>query len=150
MYVHVYKYIYNIYMYIFTYVYINVPRYTYTYHIYTLIDVNVLNVNNNMLFFCVIRKITVLLSTATRDQTTVWPLKVLNWIFFRNMVAKQFNTSNSNEIYEVNLFSRQDMDNSMTNQQVNCRFLLNRFPVCFYFFVVLFLVFPCILVAVQP
>ena len=77
MYVHVYKYIYNIYMYIFTYVYINVPRYTYTYHIYTLIDVNVLNVNNNMLFFCVIRKIIwllltkVLLSTATRDQTTV-------------------------------------------------------------------------------
>ena len=32
----------------------------------------------------------------------------------------------------------------------NCGFFLNTFPVCFNFFVLLFLVTPCLVVAVQP
>ena len=32
----------------------------------------------------------------------------------------------------------------------NCRFFLKRFPVCFNLFVLLFLVTPCLVVAVQP
>ena len=32
----------------------------------------------------------------------------------------------------------------------NCRFFLKRFPVCFNPFVLLFLVSPCLVVAVQP
>ena len=32
----------------------------------------------------------------------------------------------------------------------NCRFFLNRFPVCFNLFVLLFLVTPCLVVVVQP
>ena len=48
------------------------------------------------------------------------------------------------------IFSRQDIDNSMTDQKANCRIFLSRFPVCFIFYVLLFLVTPCLLVAVQP
>ena len=33
---------------------------------------------------------------------------------------------------------------------INCRFFLKRFPVCFNLFVLLFLVTPCLVVAVQP
>ena len=33
---------------------------------------------------------------------------------------------------------------------INCRFFLNRFPVCFNLFMLLFLVTPCLVVAVQP
>ena len=38
------------------------------------------------------------------------------------------------------------------NEQIsfNCRFFLNRFPLCFNLFVIFFLVTPCLIVAVQP
>ena len=39
---------------------------------------------------------------------------------------------------------------SRINISFNCRFLLNRFPACFNLFVLLFLVTPCLVVAVQP
>ena len=39
---------------------------------------------------------------------------------------------------------------SRINRHLNCRFFLNRFPVCFNLFVLLFLVTPCLVVAVQP
>ena len=32
----------------------------------------------------------------------------------------------------------------------NCRFFVKRFPVCFNIFVLLFLVTPCLVMAVQP
>ena len=38
----------------------------------------------------------------------------------------------------------------MTDQKANCRIFLSRFPVCFIFYVLLFLVTSCLLVAVQP
>ena len=41
---------------------------------------------------------------------------------------------------------------SRINRQapINCRFFVRRFPVCFNLFVLLFLVTPCLVVAVQP
>ena len=36
------------------------------------------------------------------------------------------------------------------NISFNCRFFLNKFPLCFNLFVLLFLVTPCLVVAVQP
>ena len=61
------------------YVDIHINIYQYILTIYMLTNVNLLNLNNNLLMFfvCVVIKITVLLSTATRDQITVWPFKVL-------------------------------------------------------------------------
>ena len=41
-------------------------------------------------------------------------------------------------------------DLSGFKSRINCRFFLNRFPVCFNLFVLLFLVSPCLVVAVQP
>ena len=34
--------------------------------------------------------------------------------------------------------------------RINCSFFVKRFPTCFNFFVLLFLVTPCLLLAVQP
>ena len=39
---------------------------------------------------------------------------------------------------------------SRINTAFNCRFFLNRFPVCFHLFGLLFLVAPCLVVAIQP
>ena len=46
--------------------------------------------------------------------------------------------------YDLNGFK------SRINISFNCRFLLNRFPVCFNLFVLPFLVTPCLVVAVKP
>ena len=39
---------------------------------------------------------------------------------------------------------------SRINRHLNCRFFLNRLPLCFNLFVLLFLVTPCFVVPVQP
>ena len=97
MYTHIYVYMY---VYVYTYMYIHILTK------YILTNVNLLNLNNNLLilFFCVIIKVTVLLSTI--DQITgVTTSESFEVNFFPDLATKQFNTSNSNEIYEVNFFS---------------------------------------------
>ena len=76
MYIHLYIRI-CMQIYIYIYIYMHICMYMYI-HIYILTldilnNVTLLNLNNNLLMFfvCVVIKITVLLSIATRDQITV-------------------------------------------------------------------------------